>query len=63
MGSTRGEIRGSSKIAVYLEYKELADDGPWQEGIPDPEKKKECKRRMEWDPNTEEWVLSYYLRT
>jgi len=63
MGGTYGEIRGRSKIDVYLEYTELIENGPMESGIPDPQYKKYCKKMMEWDPDTEEWVLHYRLHT
>ena len=63
MGGMNGEIRGRSKIDVYLEYKDLAENGPMEWHIPDPKYKKYCKEVMEWDPETEEWVLAYHLHT
>ncbi len=61
MGGARGEIRGKSKIEVYLEYKELCEDSPLDGKDPDPSSKKFCKSLMEQDPETEEWVLQYHL--
>ncbi|MBD3253677.1 MAG: hypothetical protein GF383_01215 [Candidatus Lokiarchaeota archaeon] len=63
MGGVTDEIRGKSKIEVYLKYRSITMDDIFNTRIPDPEKKKECKRQMVWDPNTEEWVLHFYLHT
>lgn len=65
MGGTSGEIRGNSKIDVYLEYKELTES--WCDTFlsrdPDPQYKKYCKKSMVWDPDTGAWVLYYHLHT
>ncbi len=65
MGGTTGEVRGCSKIEAYLRYLELieqcGDTFGWR--IPEPEKKKLCKKEMVQDPNTGEWVLHYRLHT
>ena len=63
MGGTSGEIRGNSKINVYLDYREMTDDCMFETKIPDPKYKKRCKSLMELDSETEEWVLHYYLHT
>jgi hypothetical protein len=63
MGGTYGEIRGQSKIEVYLEYLEMTKDTIFETKIPDPEYKKHCKNLMVQDPETEEWVLHYHLHT
>ena len=63
MGGTYGEIRGQSKIEVYLEYLEMTEDSIFEMKIPDPEYKKHCKRTMVQDPEAEEWVLHYHLHT
>lgn len=65
MGGTRGEVRGNSKIEAYLEYSELVDGygDLFQTHIPDPKNKKLCKRLMDQDPETGEWVLRYRLHT
>jgi len=63
MGGAVGEIRGKSKIEVYLKYREIAENENFQTRIPDPKKKKYCKKEMVWDPETEEWVLYYHLHT
>lgn len=52
-----GEIRGKSKIAAYLRYKEFAQDDSWDWH---PRNKKEAKKAMVWDPQAEEWVLRFY---
>lgn len=65
MGGHSGEIRGQSKIKVYLEYKELLSgwDSMFGYRDPDPKNKKYCKKLMVWDPDTGEWVLHYRLHT
>jgi hypothetical protein len=63
MGGTHGEVRGKSKIKVYLKYQELVENTFFENKIPDPRYKKYCKQTMEWDPETEEWVLFYRLHT
>lgn len=62
MGGTSGEIRGKSKIDVYLKYQEETEE--WDGSCnPDPNYKKFCKEQMVLDPETEEWVLYYHLHT
>ncbi len=61
MGGFNGEVRGKSKIDVYLEYKDLTENDMMKWRIPDPKYKKHCKKMMEWDSETEEWVLLYHL--
>lgn len=63
MGGNNGEIRGPSKIEVYLEYLDMTEDSIFETKIPDPKNKKHCKRVMVQDPETEEWVLHYHLHT
>lgn len=63
MGGTNGEVRGQSKIEVYLEYVEMTEDTIFETKIPDPTYKKYCKKMMVQDPETEEWVLSYHLHS
>jgi hypothetical protein len=65
MGGTHGEIRGTSKIQVYLDYVSMIDQvkETFESHDPDPKYKKECKRQMIWDPSTGEWVLLYRLHT
>jgi len=65
MGGMSGEMRGKSKIEVYLRYvEELEGFGEtFQEHDPDPKYKKKCKRLMLWDPTAGEWVLHYHLHT
>ena len=63
MGGTYGDIRGQSKIEVYLEYLKMTEDILFETKIPNPEYKNHCKRVMVGDPETEEWVLDYYLHT
>jgi hypothetical protein len=62
MGGSVGEVRGSTKIETYLAYVEEAEDdqGHWD---PPVRLKKVCKRLMEKDPETEEWVLRYRWHT
>ena len=62
MGGVTGEIRGKSKIEVYLKYCDLAENEFFPRRIPDPKDKKGCKKEMVQDPETEEWVLRYHLR-
>ena len=61
MGGHRGKIKGRTKIEVYLAYCEIVEDNPLPDATPDPQYKKLCKNLMEQDPETEEWVLHYYL--
>jgi len=63
MGGVADQVRGSSKIETYIKYKELVEDSIMESKNPDPLYKKECKRRMIWDSETEEWVLYYHLHT
>lgn len=65
MGGLSGEIKGKSKIEVYLEYKEKTEqwEGLFQEMNPDPSYKKLCKSLMVQDPSTGEWILHYHLHT
>lgn len=63
MGGVNGEVRGKSKIKAYLKYAEIAENEIFTRRIPDPRNKKGCKKAMEWDPETEEWVLRYHLHT
>lgn len=63
MGGVYGETRGKSKIEAYLEYKELTENGIMETHIPNPQNKKLCKKMMEWDEETQEWVLHYHLHT
>ena len=59
------EVRGSSKIKVYSQYVEVIKGfgDIFLSHDPDPKYKKECKRRMEQDPHTGEWILQYRLHT
>ena len=65
MGGTFGEIRGISKIDVYLKYVEEVES--WGDTFgdrhPDQKYKKRCKELMVQDPETGEWVLRYHLHT
>ena len=65
MGGTYGEIRGSSKIQVYLNYLEETErmENTFTSKHPDPKYRKLCKKNMVWDPSTGEWVLYYHLHT
>jgi hypothetical protein len=65
MGGMSGEIKGKSKIDVYIEYQEIIEQwgGTFQTINPDPKYKKFCKRQMVWDLDTGEWVLNYHLHT
>ncbi|HTX22443.1 MAG TPA: hypothetical protein VMD27_11400 [Candidatus Aquilonibacter sp.] len=65
MGSVHGEIRGESKIDVYLKYVDEIKkwDGVFDEHFPDAKYKKVCKNLMEQDPNSGEWVLRYRFHT
>jgi hypothetical protein len=65
MGGTYGEIRGRSKIGVYLKYQEETDrlGHTFLSKHPDPKYKKFCKSSMDWDPELGEWVLYYHLHT
>ena len=65
MGGASGEIRGESKIEVYLKYKEETEGfgEMFQDCNPDPKHKKLCKKKMFRDPESGEWVLYYYLHT
>jgi len=60
MGGMYGEVRGATKVKTYLCYQDETErhpDGSW---YPDPSRKKACKRQMEKDPVTGEWVLPYH---
>ena len=61
MGGMSGEIKGTSKIEVFLKYTEMIEGSAFLQHNPDPKYKKECKRLMEWDPEAGEWVLHYHL--
>ena len=65
MGGLNGQIRGKSKIEVYLKYKKQVEE--WEELFedqhPDPIFKKFCKSLMFQDQSTGEWVLNYHLHT
>jgi hypothetical protein len=62
MGGSTGKITGKSKIEVYLHYVEKTKE--WDgDSMPDPKYKKYCKRQMNWNPDTGEWVLHYHLHT
>ena len=64
MGSIHGEIRGKSKIEVYLKYvDEIKKWDGFNEHFPDAKRKKVCKNLMEQDPDSEEWVLRYRFHT
>ena len=65
MGGLNGQIKGKSKIEVYLKYKEKVEhlEGIFEEKHPDPKFKKYCKSLMFQDPSTGEWVLNYHLHT
>lgn len=65
MGGHSGQIRGVSKIDVYLKYKNMVEEwnGLFESKDPDPEFKKYCKSLMFQDPSTGEWVLNYRLHT
>ena len=65
MGGMTDEVRGSSKIKAYQQYLEVIEElgDILQSHDPDPSQKKECKRRMEQDPHTGEWILQYHLHT
>jgi len=65
MGGLSGQIRGKSKIEVYLKYKEEVERlrGLFEDHRPDPSFKKFCKSLMFQDPSTGEWVLDYHLHT
>ena len=56
MGGHSGEIRGKSKIEVYLKYEEQIAGwgGLFEDRDPDPKNKKYCKKLMVWDPDTGE---------
>jgi len=56
---TGGKVRGGTKIETYLRYVEKCESWPGSHD-PDPEYKKHCYKSMEWDDETEEWVLSYF---
>lgn len=62
MGGSSGEIRGKTKIETYLRYAEQAEkqEGSWH---PPVQNKKECKRLMEKDPGTGEWILRFHWHT
>ena len=65
MGGTYGEIRGDSKIEVYLNYVEEVErlGDIFLSRYPDPKHKKVCKKSIDWDPDAGEWVLYYHLHT
>ena len=63
MGGAIGEVHGRSKTETYLEYEALTERGPEGNWDPDPAAKKECKRQMRKDPDTDEWILSYRFHT
>jgi hypothetical protein len=65
MGSFRGQIRGISKIDVYLKY--VAEikkwNGTFNSHNPDAKYKKVCKNLMEQDSESGEWILRYHFHT
>ena len=64
MGGIGGEARGKSKAKAYAAYSAVAENAEGH-GFPDPHpqlNKKLCKQLMQWDPETEEWVLPYTVR-
>jgi len=65
MGGISGEVRGKSKIEVYLKYEEKIQEigEMFQEIDPYPRNKKQCKKQMIWDPEAGKWVLYYHLHT
>lgn len=58
MGGMWGEVRGATKIETYLKYVEECEGWPLAHN-PDPKYKKWCKRQMERDPETREFVLKF----
>lgn len=65
MGGTHGEVRGNSKIEVYLMYCDIVENSKdiMPDAHPDPKYKKKCKQLMVQDPDTGEWILQYHLHT
>lgn len=65
MGGIHGIVRGNSKIDTYLKYTMLVEEqgNGLLDRNPDPENKKGCKKLMERDPETGEWVLHYHLHS
>jgi hypothetical protein len=65
MGGFRGEVRGESKIEVYIKY--VAEikrwGGTFNSHDPDAKYKKVGKNLMEQDPSSGEWVLRYHFHT
>jgi len=52
-----GELRGKTRIEVYLRYQGLRQDDSWDWH---PDNKKDTKKAMFRDPQTGEWVLRFY---
>ena len=65
MGGISGEVRGNSKINTYIKYEDLVREigSDLSDRDPDPKYKKHCKKLMELDPETGEWVLYYHLHS
>jgi len=64
MGGMSGQIRGKSKIEVYLKYVEEAERcaGVFEDVYP-PKNKRACKSLMVQDQETGEWILRYRWHT
>ena len=60
-----GEVCGRSKIETYLQYAELVEayGDTFLDHSPNPKNKKLCKKLMDQDPDTGEWVLHFHLHT
>jgi len=66
MGGIFDEVRGPTKIATWLKYARRIRPGilaRWEMTEYFPGTKKEAYRRMEWDEETQEWVLKYHFHT
>jgi hypothetical protein len=65
MGGENGYVRGRSKAETYQKYAALVEGfgDTFQTHLPDPARKKHCKKLMVQDPETGEWVLHYHLHT
>lgn len=65
MGGMTGEARSLSKSETYLNHVAVLESfgDTFTMCLPDPERKKDCKKFMVQGPNTGEWVVHYHLLT
>jgi len=64
MGAVRDKVTGKTKIACWKEYETIRNDLIERDLYPQfPGHKRDAYRRMERDPQTDEWVLWYRFHT